>query len=91
MVKRCLLHCIVCVVCFAAISQSSSSSGNQFFNQLAAGLRQLFKPTAVKIGQFIVVQTHQPQQRHVEIADGVDAFDRFFTDFIRRTDVAARR
>src|SRR6056297_1607184 len=86
-----------CERCGAALRNSVSassarlvvSSGDQLFDDFAAELAELFEAASVVIGQLVVVESEQSQQRDVEVANVMDVLHCLATDLVRRADGVA--
>lgn len=56
-------------------------SCNQFLDQLAPGLAELFEAAFVKEGELAIVQAQQVKDGHVQVSDRVNYLDGLLPDF----------
>jgi len=58
-------------------------------DDLAAELRELFVAAGVVVGELVVIQAEEVEEGAVDVADVVDAIDRFVSDVIGGADGVA--
>ena len=88
--RRLDLPTSVCLLRTRSLSGLAERSADQALNDLATELAQLLKPTCVVIGQSIVIESEQSQQRDVEITNVMNLIDGRGARFVGRTDNVAR-